>query len=120
MTLVTQPQKDKEANQMPELVQPQSPISQQVMGVELINKRSKDMDRAVLVEDVEDVQIDDSDPSWKTQIGMKLSSKERQELITFLRANKYVFAWTSVDMPGIPTSIAMHRLSTNPLRKPVV
>ncbi|GKV11325.1 hypothetical protein SLEP1_g22589 [Rubroshorea leprosula] len=55
----------------------------------------------------------------KTQIGTWLNPKERTELIAFLRANKDVFAWTSVDMPGIPTSVSQHKLSTNPLKKPV-
>ncbi|GKV45238.1 hypothetical protein SLEP1_g52347 [Rubroshorea leprosula] len=39
-----------------------------------------------------------------TQIGTRLKPEERAELIAFFRANKDVFAWTSADMPGIPTS----------------
>ncbi|GKV27129.1 hypothetical protein SLEP1_g36334 [Rubroshorea leprosula] len=72
-----------------------------------------------LVKDVEEVQIDDKDSIRKKQIGTRLSPDERTELIAFLRANKDVFAWTSVDMPGIPTSVSQHKLSTNPLKKPV-
>ncbi|GKV30660.1 hypothetical protein SLEP1_g39449 [Rubroshorea leprosula] len=75
--------------------------------------------RAAPVEDVEEVQIDDRDQSRKTQIGTKLNPEERAELIAFLQANKDVFAWTSVDMPGIPTSVSQHKLSTTPLKKPV-
>lgn len=89
------------------------------MGLELIDNRPEDADRATLVENVEKVQIDDSDLAWKMQVEIKLNSKDREELITFLRANKYVFAWTSIYMPGIPTSIVMHRLSINPLKKPI-
>ncbi|GKU99754.1 hypothetical protein SLEP1_g12552 [Rubroshorea leprosula] len=79
----------------------------------------EDETRAAPVEDVEEVQIDDRDLRRKTQIGTKLNPKERAELIAFLRANKDVFAWTSTDMPGIPTSVFQHKLSTNPLKKPV-
>ncbi|GKV48210.1 hypothetical protein SLEP1_g55036 [Rubroshorea leprosula] len=52
-------------------------------------------------------------------IGTKLNPEERAELIAFLRDNKDVFAWTSANMPGIPTSVSQHKLSTNPLKKPV-
>ncbi|GKV32530.1 hypothetical protein SLEP1_g41127 [Rubroshorea leprosula] len=71
------------------------------------------------VEDVEEVLIDDNDPSRKTQIGTRLNPEERAVLIAFLRANNDIFAWTSADMPGIPTSVCQHKLSTNPLKKPV-
>ncbi|GKV26048.1 hypothetical protein SLEP1_g35410 [Rubroshorea leprosula] len=93
--------------------------NQQVMGVEIIDNRPEDETRAAPVEDVEEVQIDDRDPSRTTQIRTKLNPEERAELIAFLRANKDVFAWTSTDMPEIPTSVSQHKLSTNPLKKPV-
>ncbi|GKV03742.1 hypothetical protein SLEP1_g15991 [Rubroshorea leprosula] len=89
------------------------------MGVEIVDNRPEDETKAAPVEDVEEVQIDDRDPSRKTQIGTKLNPEERAELIAFLRANNDVFAWTSADMPGIPTSVFQHKLSTNPLKKPV-
>ncbi|GKV30490.1 hypothetical protein SLEP1_g39295 [Rubroshorea leprosula] len=74
---------------------------------------------AAPVEDVEEVPVDDRDPSRKTQIGTRLNSEEKSELIAFLRANSDVFAWTSADMPRIPNSVSQHKLSTNPLKKPV-
>ncbi|GKV45313.1 hypothetical protein SLEP1_g52418 [Rubroshorea leprosula] len=114
---VTQPQKGKA--QTPEINPKQVPDDRQVMGVEIIDNRPEDETRAAPVEDVEEVQIDDRDPSRKTQIGTKLNPEERAELIAFLRANRDVFAWTSADMPGIPTSVFQHKLSTNPLKKPV-
>ncbi|GKU99462.1 hypothetical protein SLEP1_g12312 [Rubroshorea leprosula] len=91
----------------------------QVMGVEIVDNRPEDETRVAPLEDVEEVQIDDRDPSRKTQIGTKLNPKKRAELIAFLWTNKDVFAWTSADMPGIPTSVSQHKLSTNPLKKPV-
>ncbi|GKV44829.1 hypothetical protein SLEP1_g51977 [Rubroshorea leprosula] len=89
------------------------------MRVELPDNRPEDETKATSTKEMEEVQIDDNDPSKKTQIGTKLNLKEKEELICFLKANKDVFAWTPVDMPRIPTSLAVHRLSTNPLKKPV-
>ncbi|GKV21394.1 hypothetical protein SLEP1_g31378 [Rubroshorea leprosula] len=88
-----------------------------VMGVELPDNKPDDETKATSVEKVEEVQIDDNDPTKKTQIGTKLNPREREELIGFLKANKDVFAWTSTDMLEILTSIAVHKLSTNPLKK---
>ncbi|GKV17643.1 hypothetical protein SLEP1_g28117 [Rubroshorea leprosula] len=89
------------------------------MGVELLDNRPDDEARATPAEEVEEVQLDSNDPTKKTKIGTKLSSKDRAELIDFLKSNRDVFAWTSADMPGIPTSVAVHKLSTHPLKKPV-
>ncbi|GKV15178.1 hypothetical protein SLEP1_g25980 [Rubroshorea leprosula] len=117
ITSVTQPKKGKD--QMPDAIPHQVHDNQQVIGVEIVDNRPEDETRAAPVEDVEEVQIDDRDPTRKTQIGTRLSPDERTELIAFLRANKDVFAWTSADMPGIHTSVSQHKLSTNPLKKPV-
>ncbi|GKV17115.1 hypothetical protein SLEP1_g27658 [Rubroshorea leprosula] len=114
---VTQPMKDKA--QTPEAIPQQISDNQQVMGVEIVDNRPEDETRAAPVEDVEEVLVDDKDPSQKTQIGTRLNPEERAELIAFLRANNDVFAWTSADMPGIPTLVCQHKLSTNPLKKPV-
>ncbi|GKV49730.1 hypothetical protein SLEP1_g56466 [Rubroshorea leprosula] len=89
------------------------------MGIATLRGNQEDEARAAPGEDVEEVQIDDRDPNRKTQIGTQFSPEERAELITFLRANKDVFAWTSADMPRIPTSVSQHKLNTNPLKKPV-
>ncbi|GKV35612.1 hypothetical protein SLEP1_g43858 [Rubroshorea leprosula] len=117
ITSVTQPKKGKD--QIPEAVPQQISDNQQVIGVEIVDNQPEDETRAAPVEDVEEVHIDDRDPSRKTQIRTKLNPKERAELIAFLRANKDIFAWTSADMPRIPTSVSQHKLNTNPLKKPV-
>ncbi|GKV15530.1 hypothetical protein SLEP1_g26315 [Rubroshorea leprosula] len=117
ITSVTQPTKGKD--QTPEAIPQQIPNNQQVMGVEIVDNRPDDETRAAPVEEVEEVLIDDRDLSRKTQIGTRLNPKERAELIAFLRANNDVFAWTSADMLGIPKSVSQHKLSTNPLKKPV-
>ncbi|GKV46622.1 hypothetical protein SLEP1_g53596 [Rubroshorea leprosula] len=110
ITSVTMPQKGKDQtpearSQKPEAIPQRVPDNQQVMGVEIVDNRPEDETRATSVKDVEEVHIDDKDPSSKTQIGTRFSLKERTELIAFLRANNDVFAWTSTDMPGIPTSV---------------
>ncbi|GKV29298.1 hypothetical protein SLEP1_g38237 [Rubroshorea leprosula] len=102
ITSVTQPMKGKA--QTPEAIPQRIPDNQQDMGVEIVDNRPEDETRAAPVEDVEEVLVDDRDPSRKTQIGTRLNPEERAELIAFLRANNDVFAWTSADMPGIPTS----------------
>ncbi|GKU89032.1 hypothetical protein SLEP1_g3225 [Rubroshorea leprosula] len=119
MTSVARSRRNKEEVTSPESPHSEAPNTQQVMGVELPDNRPEDESRATPVEEVEEVQLDDNDPSKKTQIGMKLTPIEKEELVGFLKANKNVFAWTSADMPGIPTSVTVHKLSTNPLRKPV-
>ncbi|GKU89559.1 hypothetical protein SLEP1_g3685 [Rubroshorea leprosula] len=91
----------------PEVIPQQIPDNQQVMGVEIVDNRPEDETRATPVEDVEEVLIDDRDPSRKMQIGTRLNPEERAELIAFLRANNDVFAWTSADMPRIPPLVPM-------------
>lgn len=65
------------------------------------------------------MQIDDKDPTRKSQIKTKLTLMEKEELIAFLLTNKDVLAWTSTNMPMIPTSVTMQNLSTNPLKNPI-
>ncbi|GKV28094.1 hypothetical protein SLEP1_g37185 [Rubroshorea leprosula] len=98
ITSVTQPMKGKA--QTPEAIPQQISDNQQVMGVEIVDNRPEDETRTA-------------------PIGTRLNPEERAELIAFLRANNDVFAWTSADMPGIPNSVSQHKLSTNPLKKPV-
>ena len=42
-----------------------------------------------------------------------MSPELRSELITFLQANKDVFAWTPSDMPGISPDVITHQLRIN-------
>ncbi|GKV33929.1 hypothetical protein SLEP1_g42365 [Rubroshorea leprosula] len=117
MTSVTLPRKDKLV--MPAPIQAKIPSAQQVMGIKLPDYRPDDDARATPVEEVEEIQLDPNDPTRKTQIGTKLKPEEKEELIDFLKSNGDVFTWTSADMPGIPASVAVHKLGTNPLKKPI-
>ena len=40
-------------------------------------------------------------------------------LVDFLRANADIFAWSPLDMPGIPREVAEHTLDIRPNSKPV-
>ncbi|GKV18274.1 hypothetical protein SLEP1_g28679 [Rubroshorea leprosula] len=64
ITSVTQPMKGKD--QTPEAIPQRIPDNQQVMGVEIVDNRPEDETRAAPVENVEEVLIDDRDPSRKT------------------------------------------------------
>ena len=52
-------------------------------------------------------------------IGKAIQGPAKEELITFLRGNQSIFAWTAADMPGIPRSIAEHELHIKPEFKPI-
>ena len=54
-----------------------------------------------------------------TQIGTNLNSETKEEIVSFLKHNLDVFAWSHEDMPRIPTSIIQHRLKVDPKKKPV-
>ncbi|GKV04724.1 hypothetical protein SLEP1_g16838 [Rubroshorea leprosula] len=51
--------------------------------------------------------------------GVKLTKEERAELLEFLRVNQDVFAWTTDEMPSIPAELTVHKLSTDPTKRPV-
>ena len=66
------------------------------------------------VEKLEEITLDSSDPGRTTKIGTLANPTIRQELITFLRGNRDVFAWSHEDMPGIDPSFMVHRLNVSP------
>ncbi|GKV32175.1 hypothetical protein SLEP1_g40798 [Rubroshorea leprosula] len=72
------------------------------------------------VESVETIPLSPDELDKTVKIGTKLTPEERTELLEFLKDNKDVFAWTADEMPGIPTEFTVHKLSTDPTKKPVV
>ena len=74
---------------------------------------------AETVEELEEVTLDALRPERTIRIGMLASQPVRQALITFLRENQDVFAWSHEDMPGIDPSIIVHRLNVSPSSSPV-
>ena len=67
-----------------------------------------------LIERLEEILLDDSKLDRTTKIGTLTSSMIRQALITFLKHNWDVFAWSHEDMPGIDPSIMVYRLNVSP------
>ncbi|XP_075659059.1 uncharacterized protein LOC142628917 [Castanea sativa] len=66
------------------------------------------------VERLEDVPLDESQLERTTKIGTLADLTVRQELTTFLKENRDVFAWSREDMPGIDPSVMVHRLNVSP------
>jgi len=52
-------------------------------------------------------------------VGSLLSPEIKESLVTFLRNNSDVFAWSHDDMPGINPSVISHRLNVDPNYRPV-
>ena len=71
------------------------------------------------VEKLEEVLIDNTDHGRTTKIRTLASPTIRQELAAFLRSNQDVFAWTHEDMPGIDSSVIIHRLNVSPSFPPI-
>ena len=71
------------------------------------------------VEELEEIPLDSSNPDRTTKIGTLANPTIRQELITFLRGNRDVFAWSHEDMPRIDPSVMVHRLNISPAFPPI-
>ena len=66
------------------------------------------------VEKLEEILLGNFDPDRITKIGTLANPAVSQELITFLRSNQDIFAWSHEDMPGIDPSVMVHRLNVSP------
>ncbi|GKV40900.1 hypothetical protein SLEP1_g48494 [Rubroshorea leprosula] len=94
---------------------------QQTMSISDIEHRPEGVEqKAEPVEPVETVLLNPDVPERTVKIGTKLTKEERAELLEFLRVNQDVFAWTTDEMPGIPAELTVHKLSTDPTKRPVV
>ena len=71
------------------------------------------------IEKVEEVRLNDPKLDWTTKIGTLTSPAVCQALMTFLRSNRDVFAWSHEDMPGIDPSVMVHRLNVSPSFPPI-
>ncbi|XP_015971086.1 uncharacterized protein LOC107494553 [Arachis duranensis] len=69
-------------------------------------------------EDLKKVDLTE-DPRKFTFIGTLIDDAVRDKLISFLRLNTDLFAWTSGDMPGISPSVITHKLAVNLVARPV-
>ena len=64
------------------------------------------------------VLLDEDRPDQTVLIGAQLSKDEKNQIITFLKANRDVFAWSAKDLCGINRRIIEHALNVDPSVKP--
>ncbi|GKV13526.1 hypothetical protein SLEP1_g24525 [Rubroshorea leprosula] len=96
-------------------------LDQETMSISDIEHRPKGVEqKAEPVELVETVHLNPDVLERIVKIGTKLTEEERAELLEFLRVNQDVFAWTIDEMLGIPAELTVHKLNTNPTKRPVV
>ena len=72
-----------------------------------------------IIEKLETIELVEGSPEKTTQIGTNLSPETREGIVSFLKDNLDVFAWSHEDMLGIPASIIQHRLNVDLEKKPV-
>ena len=68
---------------------------------------------------LETIELVEGDPTKTTQVGSNLDPRMKKEIISFLKDNLDVFAWSHEDMPGIPASTIQNRLKVDLERKPI-
>ena len=71
------------------------------------------------VEKLEEMFLDHSNLERITKIRTLASLTVHQALMTFLRSNQDIFAWSHEDMPRIDPSIMVHRLNVSPSFPPI-
>ena len=68
---------------------------------------------------MEEISIKEGDPTKVLKIGGGLEDGIKGDLIKLPREYIDVFAWSHEEMPGIPLSLATHRLAIDATFKPV-
>ena len=71
------------------------------------------------MEEMENIDLVEGDPSKTTKIRKELQSYLKDELVKFLKKNLDVFAWSYEDMPGIDGNVTEHCLNVDLMKKPV-
>ena len=82
-------------------------------------KASAEENRVVPMEVTVPIPVDLKDPNKVLNVGSQLSMAVQNMLISFLKANLDVFAWSHADMCGISPEIAVHTLNIDPKFTPV-
>jgi len=82
-------------------------------------KEETEMVKVQIVETTKSIMLDDDKPERTTHVGTKLDPVLKQELVSFLRQRKHVFAWSHEDMPGTNPNFLCHELNVNKEIKPV-
>ena len=71
------------------------------------------------VNDLEDVELVEVDPSKVTKVGEELDLPLKEKIVEFLKKNLDIFAWTHEDMLGIDNKVIEYRLIVDPTKKPI-
>ncbi|WP_158318969.1 retropepsin-like aspartic protease, partial [Robertmurraya kyonggiensis] len=80
--------------------------------------RVEKVKETIQAQDTKRVSLDPGVEGREVTIGADLTPQEEEDLITFLRENKDVFAWTAADLKGVSRTIIEHSLNINPKTKP--
>ncbi|XP_024025968.1 uncharacterized protein LOC112092910 [Morus notabilis] len=70
------------------------------------------------VEQLEEIQVDEAEPTKVLKVGSGLAPSLKGEIENFLRQNLDVFAWNHSDMKGIDAEVICHSLNVDPSYPP--
>ena len=70
-------------------------------------------------EEPKKVHFDSSKPELYFQVGVNLSSSDKDDLITLLREFSDIFAWSVYEAPGVSPNLACHSLAIPSDARPV-
>jgi len=82
-------------------------MDEQILTMNIEERRTL----AKLIEILEDVPLDESNPERFTRIGISIGEKTKQDLVGFLKKSTKVFAYSHEDMSGIDPSVITRRLN---------
>ena len=70
-------------------------------------------------EELEEIVLIEGNEKKTTRIGTSMTKEIRALVVSFLRENADVFAWSHDDMSGISTEVISHKLNINPSTSPI-
>ncbi|XP_071916230.1 uncharacterized protein [Coffea arabica] len=65
-------------------------------------------------DEVEQVVLDEARPDQVVQVGAKLPSPLKEEMIHLIKDHRDVFAWSADEVVGVPSELMIHQLNVNP------
>ena len=71
------------------------------------------------IEDLQEVRLEEKDPTRVVKVGVNLETTTKEALITFLRKNQDIFDLSHKDMVGIDPSISCHNFNIDSRFSPV-
>uniref|UniRef100_A0A2N9GFR2 Uncharacterized protein n=1 Tax=Fagus sylvatica TaxID=28930 RepID=A0A2N9GFR2_FAGSY len=91
-------------------------IAEQVHQTLIVEERQN---IAEPTEELEEIVLKEGNEKKTTRIGTSMTKEIRALVVSFLRENADVFAWSHDDMLGIGTEVISHKLNVNPSTSPV-